>query len=150
MKGRFLVGTTSYSQRAFTLIEIMVVVIIIGILAAMVAPKLFGRMGDAQTIKAKGDIATLESAIDLYGMDNFAFPNNEYGLDALVNKPNDPNVKNWKVGGYIKRLPKDPWGNQYRYRYPGLNGEVDIFTYGRDGNPGGEQLDADIGNWDLE
>jgi general secretion pathway protein G len=137
-------------QRGFTLIEIMVVVIILGILAAIVAPNVIGRVGDAQIAAAKQDLRGIENALKFYRLDNFSYPTTEQGLQSLVTRPNDPNIKNWKQGGYLDRLPKDPWGNPYQYLSPGNNGEVDIYTLGRDGRPGGEGEDADIGNWDLE
>jgi general secretion pathway protein G len=137
-------------QSGFTLIEIMVVVIILGILAAIVAPNVIGRIDDAQVTRARQDIRGIESALKFYRMDNFAYPTSEQGLEALVSKPADPNIRNWKAGGYLDRLPKDPWGNQYQYLNPGQNGEIDIYTYGRDGRPGGEGIDADLGNWNLE
>lgn len=138
------------AERGFTLIEIMVVVIILGILAAIVAPNVIGRIDDAQITRVKGDIRGLENALKLYRLDNFSYPTTEQGLEALVRKPADPNVRNWKPGGYIDRLPTDPWGNPYLYLSPGNHGEFDLYTLGRDGRPGGEGLDADIGNWDME
>jgi len=128
----------------------MVVVIIIGILAAIVAPNVIGRVDDAQIIKAKADISNLENAMKFYRLDNFAYPSTEQGIEALVNKPTDPNIRNWKAGGYIDRVPKDPWGNPYLYLNPGNNGEIDIYTLGADGTPGGDGLNSDIGNWDVE
>lgn len=128
----------------------MVVVIIIGILAAIVAPNVIGNVDKAQVTKAKADIAGIENAMKFYRLDNFTYPTTEQGIQALVTKPADPSIRNWKQGGYIDRLPKDPWGNPYLYLYPGNNGEIDIYTLGSDGNPGGEGLAADIGNWDEE
>jgi len=136
-------------EQGFTLIEIMVVVIILGILAAIVAPNVIGRVGDAQISAAKQDIRGIESALNLYRLDNFAYPTSEQGLAALSTKPADPNIRAWK-GPYLQRVPKDPWGNDYLYLSPGNRGEIDIYTLGRDGRPGGEGEDADIGNWDTE
>ncbi|MEM7501940.1 MAG: type II secretion system major pseudopilin GspG [Pseudomonadota bacterium] len=135
-------------QRGFTLIEIMVVVIILGILAAIVAPNVIGRVGQAQRQAAQSDIRGIENALKLYRLDNFSYPTSEQGLEALVRQPTDPNIRNWKQ--YLDRLPSDPWGNPYLYLNPGNNGEIDIYTLGRDGRPGGEGEDADIGNWEPE
>jgi general secretion pathway protein G len=137
-------------QLGFTLIEIMVVVIIIGLLAAVVVPQFLGRVDDARVAKAKQDIQAMESALTLYKLDNFRFPSTEQGLSALVQKPADPDIRNWKEGGYLKRLNKDPWGHDYQYAYPGAQGEFDLFSFGRDGQAGGEGPDADIGNWNLD
>lgn len=126
----------------------MVVVIIIGILAAIVAPNVMGRVDQAQITRVHSDLNTIENALNLYRLDNFTYPTSEQGLEALVTKPADPNIRNWKPGGYLGREPKDPWGNPYLYLYPGNHGEVDIYSLGRDGRPGGEGLDADIGNWE--
>ena len=136
-------------ERGFTLIEIMVVVIIIGLLAAIVAPQVIGRVDDAQIEKARADIHNIESALKFYRLDNFTYPTTEQGIEALVSKPNDPNVRNWKTGGYLDRVPNDPWGNPYQYLYPGNNAEFDIYTLGRDGRPGGEGIDNDLGNWNI-
>lgn len=127
----------------------MVVVIIIGLLAAIVAPQVIGRVDDAQIEKAKADIRSIDSALKFYRLDNFAYPSSEQGIDALVTKPNDPSIRNWKPGGYLDRVPKDPWGNPYLYLNPGNNGEIDVYTLGRDGRPGGDGIDADIGNWNI-
>lgn len=137
-------------QRGFTLIEIMVVVVIMGILAALVVPKLMGRADDARITAAKQDIATLMSALKLYKLDNQRYPTTEQGLQALIAKPTTgPAANGWKTGGYVDKLPKDPWGNPYQYLSPGVKGEVDVFSYGADGQPGGTGNDADIGSWDL-
>jgi general secretion pathway protein G len=137
-------------QRGFTLIEIMVVVVIIGLLAAVVTQQLMGNVDDAQVSKAKQDIRVMETALTLYRLDNFRYPTTEQGLDALVRKPADPNLTNWKTGGYVKRISKDPWGRDYLYASPGEHGEFDIATLGADGQPGGEEANADIGNWNLD
>lgn len=140
----------SDTQRGFTLIEIMVVVVIMGILAALVVPKLMGRTDDARVMAARSDIATLMSSLKLYKLDNQRYPTTEQGLQALITKPTSGPVANgWKTNGYIDKLPKDPWGNPYQYLSPGIKGEIDVFSYGADGHPGGEGNDADIGSWDL-
>lgn len=131
----------------FTLIEVMIVVVILGILAAIVVPKIMDRPVQAQITAAKSDIRTLESALNLYRLDNHSYPTTDQGLEALVQKPS--NAKAWKEGGYIGRLPKDPWGKEYQYLNPGANGPIDIFTYGADGQQGGEGANADVGNWNL-
>ena len=138
------------SNRGFTLPEIIVVVAIIAILAAYIAPKVAGRVDDARISKAKSDIRVLESSLELYKLDNFLYPSSEQGLEALVNKPSGKGTKNWREGGYIKKLNKDPWGNQYQYLYPGSNGEFDVFSLGADAAVGGEGEAADIGNWNLD
>ncbi len=134
----------------FTLIEIMVVVVILGILAALVAPNVIRRIDDARVTKARQDVRAYETALNLYRMDNFRYPTTEQGLEALVKRPVDPNIRNWKEGGYIDGLKKDPWGNEYNYLAPGSHGDYDLYTLGADGQPGGEGQDADIGNWNIE
>ncbi|MDH5484897.1 MAG: type II secretion system major pseudopilin GspG [Gammaproteobacteria bacterium] len=137
-------------QQGFTLIEIIVVVVIIGLLAGMIAPKFFGKTDQARITKAKSDISALESALDLYKLDNYSYPTTDQGLEALVSKPSsDPAPANWQQGGYVKKLSKDPWQRDYLYLSPGEHGEVDIYTLGADGVEGGEGANADIGNWDT-
>ena len=148
-----ILNLTLYHKRkscscGFTLIEIMVVVVIMGVLAALLVPRLMGRTDDARIIAAKQDIATLMQALKLYRLDNQRYPTNEQGLQALISKPSGgPMPPNWKAGGYLDRLNKDPWGNPYEYRSPGSHGEVDLYSYGADGKPGGTRNDADIGSW---
>lgn len=142
--------TPGRRQAGFTLIEIMVVVIIIGILAAIVAPNVIGRVDDARITATKSDIATIEGALKMYRLDNFSYPATQYGLDALVTRPSDPAIRNWNPEGYIERLSKDPWGNPYQYLNPGSHGTLDIYSFGADGKPGGEGVAADIGNWDPD
>jgi general secretion pathway protein G len=135
--------------RGFTLVEIMVVVVIIGILGALVVPKLLGRTGESRVTAAKVDIATMMQALKLYKLDNQRYPSTEQGLVALVTKPTSgPAANGWKSGGYLEKLPKDPWGNPYQYLSPGIHGEVDIFSLGADGQPGGTAEDADVGSWE--
>ena len=135
-------------QQGFTLIEIMVVVVILGILASFVVPRIMDNPDKARVAKAKTDIKALEAALDIYRLDNFTYPSTEEGLEALVNKPSG--APNWKSGGYIKKLNKDPWGNDYLYLSPGENGEIDIFSLGADGAPGGDGPKADIGSWEID
>ncbi len=136
--------------RGFTLIEIMVVVVIMGILAALVVPKLLSRTGESKIAAARVDIATVMQALKLYKLDNERYPSTEQGLPALVVKPTSgPATKGWKTGGYLEKMPKDPWGNPYQYLSPGIKGEVDVFSLGADGQPGGSGDDADIGSWDI-
>ena len=137
-------------QRGFTLIEIMVVVVILGVLAALVVPKVMSRPDEARLVAAKQDIQALSQALKLYRLDNQRYPSTEQGLQALVQKPTTAPVPlNWKSGGYLERLPKDPWGHGYLYLSPGVRGEIDVFSYGADGVAGGEGNDADIGSWSL-
>lgn len=141
---------SSRRQSGFTLIEIMVVVVILGIMATLIGPKLLSRVDDAKITKAKQDIAQLKQSLELYKLDNQRYPTTEQGLQALVTKPTTgPAANGWKTGGYIDKLPKDPWNGTYQYLAPGVKGPVDIFTFGADGQPGGSGNDADIGSWDL-
>ena len=135
--------------RGFTLVEIMVVVVIIGILGALVVPKLLGRTGEARVTAARTDIATMSQALKLYKLDNQRYPSTEQGLQALITKPTSgPAANGWKEGGYMEKLPKDPWGNPYQYLSPGIHGEVDVFSLGADGQPSGTGEDADVGSWE--
>jgi len=137
-------------QGGFTLLEVMVVVVIIGILAALVVPKIISRPDEARGIAAKQDIASLMQALKLYRLDNQRYPTTEQGLQALsARPPTAPVPLNWKAGGYVERLPRDPWGNPYQYLSPGVRGEIDVFSFGADGASGGEGNDADVGSWAL-
>jgi len=134
-------------QAGFTLLEIMVVIVILGILASMVLPNLLGNKEKAERQKVVSDITTLESAMDMYKLDNSRFPTTDQGLDALVEKPEiDPQPRNYREDGYIKRLPQDPWGGEYLLLSPGENGQYDLFSPGLDGEEGTED---DIGNWNM-
>jgi general secretion pathway protein G len=138
------------ARSGFTLIEIMVVVVILAILAALIVPRVMSRPDEARVVAARQDIATITQALRLYRLDNLRYPSTEQGLAALVTAPaTSPAPPNWKAGGYLERLPKDPWGNPYQYLNPGLHGEIDIFSFGADGVAGGEGLNADIGSWSL-
>jgi general secretion pathway protein G len=134
----------------FTLIEVMVVIAILAILAALIVPKVMSRPDEARVVAAKQDIAALMQALKLYRLDTKRYPTTEQGLQALVSRPSQaPVPDNWKTGGYVEKLPLDPWGKPYQYLNPGLHGEIDVFSYGADGVPGGEGFDADVGNWSL-
>ena len=134
--------------KGFTLVEIMVVVVIMGILAALVIPKMMGRTDDARIMAAKQDIATIMQGLKLYRLDNQRYPTTGQGLQALITIPtSSPIPANWKSGGYLDRLSKDPWGNAYQYQSPGSRGEIDVFSMGADGQAGGTGIDADIGSW---
>jgi general secretion pathway protein G len=134
----------------FTLVEVLVVIVILGILAALVVPRVLERPDEARVIAAKNDIAAIVQALKLYRLDNGRYPTTDQGLAALVARPTQPPAPpNWKPNGYLERLPKDPWGSPYQYLSPGLRGEIDVFSYGADGQAGGTGFDADIGSWDL-
>ncbi|MGH8801289.1 MAG: type II secretion system major pseudopilin GspG [Casimicrobiaceae bacterium] len=136
------------APRGFTLIEIMVVIVILGVLAALIVPSVLSRTDDARIVAAKTDIAAIRQALKLYKLDNLAYPTMTHGLQALVTKPADPPVPpNWKPGGYLEKLPNDPWGSPYQYLNPGLKGEIDVYSLGADGVVGGEGKNAEIGSW---
>ena len=135
------------SFSGFTLIEVLVVVLILGILAALIVPRIMDRPDEAKRVAAKADIASLVQAVKLYRLDNGTYPTTDQGLQALVQRPTtNPVPNNWKP--YIDRLPKDPWGTDYQYLSPGTHGEIDVFSLGADKARGGTGNDADIGNWD--
>jgi general secretion pathway protein G len=137
--------STAMKQRGFTLIELLVVMLILGVLAALVVPKVIGRGDDARITAAKTDIAQIKSALKLYYLDNQRYPSTAQGIDALVTKPTtEPLPSSWKTGGYVDKLPKDPWGKAYQYLSPGVRSDVDVFSLGADGLPGGTGADADI------
>jgi len=136
--------------RGFTLIEVMIVVVILGILAAVVIPRILDRPDQAKVTAAKADISIVMQALKLYRLDNGIYPSTDQGLQALVQKPtSNPQPANWKQGGYIERLPTDPWKTPYQYLNPGLKGDIDVFSFGADRQTGGEGNDADIGSWAL-
>ncbi|HSG62472.1 MAG TPA: type II secretion system major pseudopilin GspG [Pseudomonadales bacterium] len=141
-----LANTQKRRQAGFSLIEILVVMVIIGILVSLVAPSVLNRVDDARLQKVEADFKAIESALSIYHLDNFTYPSTDQGLQALVNKPDgQPEARNWKKGGYLKEMPLDPWGREYLYLSPGENGrEFDLYTLGADGVSGGEDQNADM------
>lgn len=138
------------NQKGFTLIEILVVVAIIALLAGIIVPKLMGRQEEAQRTKAAADIRNIQTALDLYKLDNGFYPSTEQGLEALVKRPETGRIpERWKEGGYLNKAPKDPWGKAYVYLSPGTHGDYDLLSYGADGELGGEGKGADIESWNL-
>lgn len=138
---------TGKAAKGFTLIEVMVVVVILSILAVFIVPKIMSKPEQARKTQAKQNIRILETALNMYKLDNFQYPSTDQGLEALVTKPSgEPEPKNWNQDGYIERLPKDAWGNPYQYLSPGTHGKIDIFSLG----PDGVASEDDIGNWNLE
>ena len=139
------------NMSGFTLIEIMVVVVILGILAAIIVPKIMSRPDQARQVKVQQDVMSIQNALDLYKLDNGFYPTTDQGLQALVKKPtSDPVPQDWKEGGYLKQLPQDSWKHNYQYLNPGLHSEVDVFSYCADDKPGGVGVNADIGNWEAK
>lgn len=138
------------APRGFTLIEILVVMVIIAVLAGLIVPRIVSRTDDARITAARADLATLMQALKLYRLDNLVYPSQTQGLKALTEKPTlEPLPPDWRRGGYLERLPNDPWGHPYQYANPGSHGEIEVFSLGADGKPGGEGNDADIGSWML-
>jgi len=149
----FRIPRTLRGNRGFSLIELMVVVIILGILAMYIGPKLMGRTEQAKEVQTRVQIEGLETALKLYKLDNGVYPTTEQGLQALVEEPDVENVsQNWRKGGYLEKgkVPKDPWGNEFIYLAPGIQGDYDITSYGADGVPGGEDENKDIDSWEIE
>ena len=135
-------------QSGFTLMEVLIVVVILSILAVAVVPQFLDAPDKARQARAQADVKNIETALSMYTLDNIQYPSTSQGLQALVQKPSGrPEAKNWKPGGYLKQLPADPWGNPYQYLNPGNHSDVDIYSFGADGQPGGEGLNKDIGNW---
>jgi len=135
------------SEQGFTLLEIMVVVVIIGLLVAAVAPQFMGQIDKAAVSRARQDIRQIETSLNLYRLDNFRYPSTTEGLQALVSNPGEANAPNWRQ--VLKSIPKDPWDQPYHYASPGQHGDFDVFTYGADRQEGGEGVNGDIGNWEL-
>ena len=141
-------ATLKHNARGFTLIEVMVVIVILSVLAALIVPRIMSRPDEARAVAAKQDVAQVLQALKLYRLDNFRYPSTQQGLQALVVKPTlEPVPQRWQ--SYLDKLPKDPWGNPYQYLSPGIKGEVDVFSLGADGKPGGDGVDSDVGSWDL-
>lgn len=143
----------SFSQRGFTLIEIMVVIVILAILAAVIAPRIIGRVDESRVIESKVQIKNFETALKMYRLDNAKYPSTSQGLIALVERPKtSPVPRKWHKGGYLEKnkVPKDPWGNPFLYISPGLHGDFDILSYGADGLKGGVDFDSDINNWEID
>ncbi|MBE9569817.1 MAG: type II secretion system major pseudopilin GspG [Proteobacteria bacterium] len=141
------------NQRGFTLIELMVVIVILGILAGLLIPRIMGRPEEARRMKARVQIESIETALKLYKLDNGSYPSTEQGLQALVEAPSVGQLpRAWRDGGYLEkgRVPKDPWDNEFIYLSPGVNSDFDLISYGADGEPGGEGKDKDVNNWELE
>jgi general secretion pathway protein G len=140
----------SRRARGFTLIEIMVVVVIIGLLAAVIVPTVISKVDEARVSKAKQDIQALEAALLEFRLDNSKYPTTEQGLAALTTQPTDPSIHHWRPGGYLQHVSKDPWGNDYQYTSPGTHvKDYDLYSLGADGQPGGDGNDADVGNWNM-
>lgn len=139
------------SKQGFTLIELMVVIVILGLLAGIVAPKIINYIGEGERTQAESNIKSLETALNMYRLDSGIYPDTEQGLQALVEAPSTGTLpRKWRKGGYIEKIPKDPWGNDYIYICPGAHGDFDLMSYGKDGMSGGEDDNADINNWEIE
>lgn len=139
------------ADAGFSLLEVMVVVVILSVLALVIVPRVIDRPDQARAARAQSDIAAISSALKLYKLDNFRFPSTEQGLAALTQPPNTPPLaQNWAEGGYLERLPQDPWGQPYQYLSPGVQGAFDVFSYGADGVAGGSGANADVGSWSVQ
>jgi general secretion pathway protein G len=148
MKKSESINTQQSSVQGFTLMELLIVVVIISILAITIVPQFMDAPDKTRVAKSQADVKNIETALSMYKLDNFSYPSTSQGLNALVQKPSGtPEAKNWKPGGYMQKMIDDPWGNPYQYLNPGNHGAVDVYSFGADGQPGGEGLDADIGNW---